>query len=388
MNEESKTLAVISKIYEAAVEPAGMNKLAGVLAEALGTRSGFIGLLSRPKDGQTNLPELVGLPSATENFDDWARAAYAEHYHRCNIWFATGIRRGFPAIVLGQELATPSALTRSEWFEFCQKLDAFHVLGAQIHLDHGLSVQFGAHRARRARSFDERDRRQMSLLLPHLQRALQIHVRLCLGGQVETLSMDVFERLGLGVLIVDQRKRMLFANALATRILDQQTALRIMNGKVFATQKALQFNRMIEGAGSASAGKGFGAGGMLVLPLDDTHSLRLLVSPLPPDRLQFAAVSEAVLILLSSPTALGSMPEQTVRDAYGLTAAETRLLSALMAGEHLTDYADRLEISIATVRTHMKRLLSKTGHHRQLDLIRSLASDQLLRLADTDPMSG
>src|SRR5688500_8708102 len=168
MAEESDLPAVIAEIYEASVDAGGLDKLAGVVAGSLGTRSGFLALLARPEEGQLALPAIVGLPSATDNFDEWARAAYAEHYHRCNVWFEAGVRKGFPAIVLGQELLPDHQLMRSEWYEYCHRLGAFHVLGAQFHLDRCLSVQFGAHRPRHSNPFDENSRRKMSLLLPHL----------------------------------------------------------------------------------------------------------------------------------------------------------------------------------------------------------------------------
>ena len=381
MPGDSGLLSVVAEIYEASVDADGLDKLAGVIAGALGTRSGFLALLARPEEGQLALPAIVGLPSATENFDDWARNAYADHYHDCNIWFERGVKRGFPAIVLSQELVPGDQLVRSEWYEYCHRLDTFHVLGAQFHLDSRLSVQFGAQRPRRADAFDEASRRKMSLLVPHLQRALQIMIRLGLSDQVRTVSFDLLERLGLGVMILDRGRRLLFANRTAEQVLEHGTALSMRDGRVSAAAAAARgFERLVEEATRTSAGDGMSAGGNFDVDADEGEKLRLFVAPVPRYHVALGLSVPAVLVLLGDPSGAPATHADEVRNAFGLTPAEAQLLAALTGGERLADYAARRGISLGTVRTHLKRLLGKTGHHRQVDLVRAVAQDPLLRV--------
>lgn len=372
---------VVARIYEASVEANGLDKLAGIVAGALGCRSGLLALLNRPEPGQLALPTVVGLPSATANFDDWARTAYAEHYHGCNIWFERGVRRGFPAIVLGHELVPPEELLRSEWYEYCQRLDAFHVLGAQFHVSGELSAQFGAQRPRHSRGFDESSRRTMSLLLPHLQRALQIKVRLGLCEQLSAVTLDLLERAGIAVMMLDESRRLLFANPLADRMLRRQSGLHMARGRVSADSPATEtFDRLLREAAQTSAGKGLNAGGMLKVRGADGRTTRLFVSPLPPDHLRCGTAVPAVLILASDSAGVLRPAADHLREAFGLTRAEGQLLGALVGGESPSEYAQRLGISVETVRTHVKRVLSKTGYHRQVDLVSAVASDVLLRI--------
>jgi DNA-binding CsgD family transcriptional regulator len=60
--------------------------------------------------------------------------------------------------------------------------------------------------------------------------------------------------------------------------------------------------------------------------------------------------------------------------AFGLTGAEARVLAALLEGLSVSDTAARHQISVNTVRWHLKRLFEKTGTNRQSELIR-LASN-------------
>lgn len=75
----------------------------------------------------------------------------------------------------------------------------------------------------------------------------------------------------------------------------------------------------------------------------------------------------------------------------GLTAAEHRLLVALVSGSSPQAYASAIHRSINTVRTHLKHLLAKTGCRRQADLVRmfiGLASDPRDGARLAGPLSG
>ena len=55
---------------------------------------------------------------------------------------------------------------------------------------------------------------------------------------------------------------------------------------------------------------------------------------------------------------------------FGLTSAEARVLAQLISGEGLTVAARHLDIARSTARTHLARILEKTGTHRQAELVR------------------
>jgi DNA-binding CsgD family transcriptional regulator len=55
---------------------------------------------------------------------------------------------------------------------------------------------------------------------------------------------------------------------------------------------------------------------------------------------------------------------------FDLTSAEARVLAQLISGEGLTVAARHLDIARSTARTHLARILEKTGTHRQAELVR------------------
>ena len=64
--------------------------------------------------------------------------------------------------------------------------------------------------------------------------------------------------------------------------------------------------------------------------------------------------------------------DQILIRLHGLTPAEARLAGLLMQGKSPNDATDELHVGKETVRSQLKNLLSKTGTHRQGELIRML----------------
>ncbi|WP_420408935.1 helix-turn-helix transcriptional regulator [Hoeflea sp.] len=57
-------------------------------------------------------------------------------------------------------------------------------------------------------------------------------------------------------------------------------------------------------------------------------------------------------------------------ERFGISPAERKLLESLVEGLTVVAHAEKAGISVNTARTHMRRLLEKTGSAGQLDLIR------------------
>lgn len=57
---------------------------------------------------------------------------------------------------------------------------------------------------------------------------------------------------------------------------------------------------------------------------------------------------------------------------FGMTVSEARLARGLAQGKTVESYASDNGLSLATVRTHLRSVLAKTGVKRQIDLIRIL----------------
>ena len=95
--------------------------------------------------------------------------------------------------------------------------------------------------------------------------------------------------------------------------------------------------------------------------------LSMQIAPLRAGRPQ--APVEAALVLIHDCDRYAVPPKQHLREAYGLTAAEAGVVQLLLRGAGIPEIAAELRISVETARTHLRRVLGKTGVHRRSDLI-------------------
>ncbi len=78
----------------------------------------------------------------------------------------------------------------------------------------------------------------------------------------------------------------------------------------------------------------------------------------------------AILPLVSDPEDRGkTATPETLTRMFGLTETEAVLTLYLEAELTLAEAAARMSITVETVRTHMKRILTRTATHRQQDLL-------------------
>ena len=378
----SRILQVIGQIYDAALDPVAMQRLPLAVARLLGSESCVFHFSCLPTQAGAFIPKNTRLPVGTANFDAKDFMAYAEYYHERNEWYARGWKKGFPAVVLGQELLSNRDLLRTEWYDFCQSTRMYELLGAQCLITQNLIGCIGVHRPRGAAAFDETDRHTLSLLLPHLQRVFQLYERLERTTINHTLAADLLDSLSVGMVLVGTDFRLLFASALAERILRAGHYLSVSGGRLRTPRNpsGVHLQRLIAGAVRTSAGQTGGSGGSVQLDGGPRTPLSILVSPLRLAQQGLGLMEPAAILIFSDPDASLEVPASRLRQSFRLTPAELRLLSAILQGQRLTEYAGAAGITYGTVRIHLKRLLQKMDCHSQADLVRTVLRDPLARL--------
>jgi DNA-binding CsgD family transcriptional regulator len=377
MRDERQLVQLVGQLYEAAADPGRAADLSNILAPHFGTASSIVHTCTE------SALEMRAIISATENFDTWAGSAYAAHYHNRNVWFQRGIRKGPSVVVICEELVPQRELLRSEWYDYCQKLDWFHCLGIGVRIADDLVGGIGFHRPRFAQPFDEADRRRAQFLLPHIERVLQLQHRIARLTAERDVSLSVADGLSIAILFVAANGRVLFANRTAEAVLRSGNGLSISRGRLRAIEHEQQdaLDRLIGAAATTSSGKGISSGGILPLPRETGSPLTLLIAPFRSETLGYGPAQPVAAVLFSDPDGQTPVPERALMQGYGLTKAETRLLAALLSGEGLSEYAERVGISINTAKTQMRQIFWKTGHDRQVDLVRTIMTNLVMRLA-------
>ncbi len=361
---------LIGAIYDCALEPRAWGDFLARLSRHLGGQAASL-------FAQDLWSSQVGF-LVQHGFDPAFEASYMQHYATTNIWqpLMASLQPG--SIGTDEQVSTLAELHRTEWYaDWLRPQGLAHAVGGVVLNDSRGSMQLTVLRPERHGHFHAEEQALLQRLLPHMQRAMAVHRRLATVAVTQDALLTGYEGLGLCVFVVDAEARVLHANRHAEDRLRAADALVAPHGRLAASAAPATL-RLHHAVRLACGGDGPARGSFVDLPQPEAAPLGVLVHPLAPGRRPNAG-QPAALVLLPARGTDAEVNQQALAHRYRLTAAETRLLVALLRGEDLAGYARQSGITPQTARTHLKRIFGKTGHGRQVDLLRTLASDPLLR---------
>jgi DNA-binding CsgD family transcriptional regulator len=315
-----------------------------------------------------------------------AQAVYQQYYYALDPYATTAARQPQMEALLGQELVPPQVVQASEYYhDYGVRFGVCHVMGATalLHTDASALLVIAAHRPHDAQPFTDVERQRLNVLLPHLQRAIQLRQRLgLLETQVQT-GFAALDTLSLGV-VVAADSAIVFANAAAEALAHGDDGLRL--GGQRRGLSAVQPLEAQALRGLVHAVTHGGAGGLLRVTRRTQPPLAVLVAPLPTRLHPVMALAPALaLVLITDPADGPVLAEQALQQLFGLTAAEASVALALAAGYSAEAIAGERGVSLATVRTQMRQILAKTGVLHLRDLVRLLTRLPVVRLPGTTP---
>ena len=175
-----------------------------------------------------------------------------------------------------------------------------------------------------------------------------------------------FDQINQGVVLLDGRQAVCFANQMARAVLASADGLRLNGTTMGATtaSQALLLTRTIALAISAHERT------TLRLRRPAAHRpLTLSVLPLAAHADWPLSIDLAVLVLISVPERLATPCAERLVQTYGLTRTEACVAHQLLLGRDIAATAVQLAMRRETARTHLRRIMSKTGTHKQSELI-------------------
>ena len=374
--ELSAFSSIVENIYDTALDPDGWRRLAPTLARLFNSESCALTSWDTAS-GQTLMA------ATTDNYTSAILADYFAHYRSTDLWLERGLAlpRGAPNI--GGELVADDVLLRSEFHnDYLKRLAAFDMLGVMARIDSGSEGFIAIHRPLGAARFEEGDKRSLTVLLPHLTQAMRLQQRLAGIERTGLIATAALDSMPAGVIAVGADCALLFANAVAERLLSQGQGLTIRHGRLRCTDREADraLGLLVRQAGMAALGQAGGSGGVLPAPRAEARPLSLLVCPLRPEAMTLGTPRPMALIFVGDPDVRQATSSDMLMRLYGLTPAEARLAEALLAGDTLQDFADRAGVSLHTAKTQLKHIFAKTGAGRQADLIRDLLGNPVLRM--------
>jgi DNA-binding NarL/FixJ family response regulator len=186
--------------------------------------------------------------------------------------------------------------------------------------------------------------------------------------RVVSAALEAFDFLGIGWVVCNVSGRILGTNRTAENILRNRDGLEVNSDGVLCTTQgengSVQQAVRLAAEGERLRNSGSQEIAMVVRRASGKGPLTLLVRSIK----RIPTRPAALMLILDS-----SLPFRTraadLSQLYGLTPAETQLAVLLMEGCALKDCCCTLGISLATGRTHLKRIFRKTSVHCQNQLV-------------------
>ncbi|MCG2842178.1 hypothetical protein L6Q21_14430 [Sandaracinobacter sp. RS1-74] len=256
-------------------------------------------------------------------------------------------------------LVPPERVVNSRFGDFHRARgdDTARAVGGRILLDDGM-VGLAAQAGLRAPPFEAQHVARLQPLVPHIRRLYDLRQRLAVRegpARAEALAAEgLIDGMTCGVILAAANGRILFLNRTARRMLERSGGLRVTAGILWAPEAGPRLARAMALA-AARRGDAFDA---LEIRGGDDIAWRLCVCPWTLEGRSCA------LVTIDEPRAGAPGAARLAGRLHGLTAAETAILDALLAGLSPEETARRREVSIATVRTQVQQLLRKTGTSR------------------------
>lgn len=215
------------------------------------------------------------------------------------------------------------------------------------------------------------ERRLARELLPHLRAAYLLQQRL---GWAETLARSfrhALDRLDDGIVILDRRGVIRFANTMAERYESSCVFHRSTDGRLRlpTVNQSHVLQRYLQSSMSDPQ--------PLSLRIQDPQAHWIAsLHACPVDHVagwQWGEPEAGVMLFFSAARAqVLSNHREHWRELWAFTRAEADLAQRLAEGRSLSESAELAGVSINTVRTQLRGLLGKTGARRQSDLVRML----------------
>jgi DNA-binding CsgD family transcriptional regulator len=222
-----------------------------------------------------------------------------------------------------------------DWLNVAHSVE---ILGVDLHRPPDVAVRLRLTRDDDRGEFGDAERAVLTRLIPHLRIALDLHARLT----------------------TTQAESQLFSSAM--RMLEEADVVAEQSGKLQPRtgSAAATINRIL--ASPPPAGEEI----LFEVATGDGQPLHARARAVPSSAYGDGAW---LALFIADPSRPGGLSEEALRERFQLTRAEAGLALHLAQGASLTDAAVALDIAYNTARSHLRAIFTKTGTHRQVQLI-------------------
>ena len=374
---ESDFSDLIGLLYQGALEPQPWQSALPALREALDAQ--VVSLVLRPPsaDDEGVILNCVRQDESVDNShvtladpNDWEVSAYREQFFSLDPFVSLPLDK---VIALEDILPDKDLVTSDYYLHYLKPINLFRILGVDTSEPGGMLARLRFSRRASEPRFKATERQLLTLLTPHLSRAIEIYAKLNRMTSERDLYAGAVNQLSVASIILDEQGRMLTTNAVGRALLDQGEGLSLRDGHLHIEGRNIN-KELQEALTSIIREQLHGETSMvraLRVPRPGGRSdLGLVVRPVPASQWSEGQVSPSAAVFISDPDLQESTSQPILGALFELTPAEANLATLLARGLNLAQVSVAQNISQHTARAQLKSIFAKTGVSRQAELVR------------------
>lgn len=220
----STTERLIEALYEGPLEEVPFHSFLTGLCQALAAVNATL-ILRPPGTGAKTIVFTEGEIRGWEN-------PYAERFFALDPF--SDLPEGEVKSLL--DLVHPDALMQSEFYkEFLAPSDTFHVLGFDVRCRDGLEAALRATRGKRDQAFATEQYTLLDGLVSHLRRVARLYEKIAYSQSRHELLSEAVDELGIGIVVLDDRGRVLRTNRVAGDRIDRREGFQVRENRLCST---------------------------------------------------------------------------------------------------------------------------------------------------------
>lgn len=218
---------------------------------------------------------------------------------------------------------------------------------------------------------DITDRKELEKQLNQLQRMET------LKPNIGEIAHDALKGIGLGVIVIDRNRNILYSNQIAREICADNKAYFDAETRFCCRQPEIEswliknIEDITENINENDIN--FSSSSISVKRSSSKTPLLLMLSR---DRRELLKVDAnkdkepLFIIYLSDPSRDINVPTEMCKNLYGLSAAEVKVLHYIVNGMTVIELAEHISVSVAAIRKHLHNIFKKTNTNNQTELMR------------------
>lgn len=352
---------IINYLYDAAASPEAWTPCLEAIRTQM--KANFTSLIIRHKSS-----ESVGLILSAGSID-----------HELVNYDSFSHESPFHGIATDRFYTVSDLIAESEWRssryynEWCKPHNVFHTLAVDIATKDGSVYGLRITRPESSPPFGAAEVALGNMLLPHLKRALNMHLEHSRDQQVISTYSKATAQLMVGVVILDQNGMVIEINPAAASILDMGDGIKVNSRTLEATyaNDNRKLQRLIKEALMHSQTPSLCmTEAMSVNRPSGQLNWGVVVQSISADEWTEGKQRPSVAVFMRDTDGKADPSVRLAQQLFQLTPAETSLAIRLANGLSLEEAAEVLNIRRNTARAHLRSIFSKTGVRRQTELVR------------------